>query len=153
MSRIFIAMILAVVLAGCALGPRIDPEARLNLHRAHAGEPVPSILAPRALRWAPLGDSTLVLHTGPRRAYLLELAGFCVDLRHATTIRITRSVTQISAGFDDVIVLDPVSPIGRVPCRIRTIQPLDLERLEPALQALRDGAGEPRAVEFEQREG
>src|SRR5690606_8876483 len=37
---------LAIALAGCATGPRIDSVDRLALLRAHAGEPVNSILHP-----------------------------------------------------------------------------------------------------------
>jgi hypothetical protein len=74
--------------------------------------------------------------TSPSRAYLLELASECEELEYAHAIGFEGSGPNVSAGFDSVRVLSPSARI-HIPCRIRTIQPLDV----PAIREAERGGG------------
>lgn len=141
---------LAIALAGCATGPRIDSVDRLALLRAHAGEPVNSILHPGRLSgWSPVGTEALVLHTHANRAYLLELTGPCTDLPHAHAIGVTSRGGTIASRFDSVTPAGPgLSPI-QIRCHIKTIRPLDVAAVRKAEREALDALREAAPVERE----
>ncbi|WP_460812230.1 DUF6491 family protein [Luteimonas pelagia] len=112
-------------------------DARLELHRAHAGAPVSTIPFSRSIdNWTYLGDRNLVVWTSPARAYLLELGSRCDELEYAHSIVFDGSGPNISAGFDSVRVVSPSAPL-QIPCRIQVIRPLDV----PAIRAAERGEG------------
>lgn len=113
----------------------------LKLYRAHAGPPVESIAyAGRFLDWTPLGDTALALWTRPSKAWLLEFYGSCFDLDFSQRIAVRGGMTgRLSARFDSITVL----PTGMgasipVPCRIKSIQPLDVKAIKLAEKAARE---------------
>jgi hypothetical protein len=127
--KFFAACVIATVLcAGCSsLKPRpVDP--RLALYRAHAGAPVPGFRSlGRFDSWEALGDDALAIWTRRNEAWLLELYGPCDGLEFSVAIGLTDHVGQVEAGFDEVLVSHP-SPI-HMPCRIRSIRPVDVPGL------------------------
>lgn len=114
---------------------------RLDLYRAHAGDPVSSFMFNgRLWGWRSLGDGTLAVWTRSNQAYLIELTGRCPDLQFTNTIDLTSSVGRVSAGFDRVIVRQPPgrNP-GRVGCPIRTIRPLNTQSVAESKSDLHEG--------------
>lgn len=148
MKRLFLLAAAALlVLPACASSPRMSDAERLALHRAHAGEPVASAPVRGQLNgWTALGDSALVVWTRPREAWLLDLGGPCHDLEHATAISIDSRFSRIQARFDSITPLGSmVSEVGRMPCRIMEIRPLDTAALKQTQDELRQATVEPRA--------
>ncbi|HYG05314.1 MAG TPA: DUF6491 family protein [Stenotrophomonas sp.] len=144
MKRVLALALLTAALGGCATN-RISDDERLALYRAHAGAPVRNFQYFGNLNgWSNLGDTALAVWTRPGTAYLLELAGPCNDLDYAPAISITNMGGQVSARFDDVIVLGGPRSI-RLPCRIESIRPLDVKALKVSEQQLREAKTEERA--------
>ncbi|HUH89550.1 MAG TPA: DUF6491 family protein [Lysobacter sp.] len=131
---------LVVALAGCAsLGTKLSDNERLEIHRAHAGEPVRSFHNFGNLyNWTPLGDSALTVWTRRNQAYLLELDGHCPNLDYARAISFSGQGGTVFAGMDNVVVLDR-EPFN-IPCRIKQIRPLDTKAVESDERAARDQA-------------
>jgi hypothetical protein len=103
-----------------------EAEAKLALYRTHAGAPVSTIPFSRSIdNWTYLGDGSVVLWTSPSRAYLVEVDPGCDELDTAHAIAFEGSGPNVSAGFDSIRVVSPAAPL-HIPCRIRTIRPLDV---------------------------
>lgn len=137
-----ILILCALALSACATGGLRDAE-RLDLYRAHAGDPVGSFnFFGRLNGWTPLGDSALAVWTKPSEAFLLELSGPCQDLTFATTIGLTSSAGRVHERFDKVLVRSPGSM--NIPCFIRTIRPLDVRALRTSEKELREARVEDR---------
>lgn len=125
--------IAAMVCAGCSTMPA---DAKLAFYSQHAGPPVDSFrLLGRLVNWEPLGDEALVVWTRPNEAWLLEPYGPCDGLDYSSAIRLTDHAGRVEAGLDSVLVSHP-SPV-HVPCRIRSIRPLDLAAIGEAEKARR----------------
>lgn len=147
MKKILVAMLLAAVLGGCATTGKLTSAERLDLYRAHAGEPVKNFRYFGSLNgWTELGDSALAVWTKPNEAWLLNLNGPCMDLSFAPAISITNMMGQVSARFDRVIVHGG-GPMARVPCRIDSIQPLDVKSLRASEKELREAKISERAAD------
>ena len=114
---------------------------RLDLYRAHAGDPVSSFqFTGRLWGWRSLGDSALAVWTRSNQGYLIELAGRCQDLQFAHSIGLTSSVGRVSAGFDRVIVRLPSNRNpNRVGCSIRTIRPINTQVVKESKGDLGEG--------------
>jgi hypothetical protein len=135
-------MMSLLVLAACAAQPTMTPSERLELYRAHAGEPVSSFQFIGGLwGWRSLGDSALAVWTLGNQSYLIELRSRCQDLPFAHSIELTSTTGgRVSAGFDRVIVRRPsnLSPT-RVGCTIRTIRPIDTQAVKESKRELNEG--------------
>jgi hypothetical protein len=121
-----------LLVAACAGQPSMTSSERLELYRAHAGEPVSSFLfTGRLWGWRSLGDGALAVWPRSNQAYLIELTGRCQDLPFALSIGLTSSTGRVSAGFDRVIVRLPSnrSP-NRLGCTIRTIRPINTQTVK-----------------------
>lgn len=139
MIRILIPAALALVLAACASGTRMDSGERLALYRAHAGEPVSSIRHPgRFTGWSAVGSDALVLRTRPNEAFLLELATPCPDLPVALAIQVSSRTGMITSRFDSITPLGPATASIKIRCHIGSIRPLDVAALREAEAALRE---------------
>lgn len=123
-------LMLALLVTACAEQPRMTPEQRLEVYRAHAGEPVSGFQFTGTLwGWRALGNSALAIWPRSNQGFLVELTGRCPDLAFAHSIGLTSSMGgRVSAGFDRVIVHLPAnrSP-NRVGCTIRTIRPINTQ--------------------------
>jgi len=147
MRKMLVATLLAALLASCATTGKLSSDERLQLYRSHAGEPVNSFKYFGSLNgWTELGDSALAVWTRPSEAWLLNLSGPCMDLSYAPAISITNMMGQVSARFDRVNVHSN-NPIGHVPCRIESIQPLDVKALRVSEKELREAKISERAAD------
>ena len=140
MHKTLLLMSLLLVTA-CAGQPSMTPSERLELYRAHAGEPVSSFrFTGRLWGWRSLGDSALAVWPRSNQGFLVELTGSCPDLSFARSIGLTSSVGQVSAGFDRVIVrLPPNRSPSQVGCRIRTIRPINTQVVKESQSDLGQG--------------
>ncbi|MDQ1108993.1 hypothetical protein QE424_002152 [Stenotrophomonas rhizophila] len=143
MKTLVAVVAMGLVLAGCATG-RLSSAERLELYRAHAGPPQPSMRYFGSLNgWTELGDSALAVWTRPSEAYLIELRGPCYGLSYATAIGLTSQTGQVSSRFDRVLVRDP-NHGPSVPCFIGAIRPLDVKALRSSEQELRQAQVQER---------
>ncbi len=138
-------------LAGNATASEARSLERLDTYRAHAGEPVESFRYFGAFNgWAELGDSALAVWTKPTEAWLLTLDSPCRDLSKALAIGISNNTGQagtrfgqVSAGNDQISIQGSGTSMS-IPCRIQTIQPLDLRALHASKRDLREARAEER---------
>ena len=148
MKRLLASAVMACALVACATTGRMTSAERLDLYRAHAGEPVKDFQYFGSLNgWTELGNSALAVWTRPNQAYLLELGGPCLELDFAPAISITNLMGRVSTGFDKVLVLGGPDTGVRVPCRIQSIRPLDIKALRAQEQQLRQARLEERQDE------
>ena len=122
---------IVAAMAGCATNPAQREADKLALYRAHARAPVDSFRHYGSVKgWTPLGDEAVAVWSRPGEAWLLELAGPCLDLEFARAISVSDTFGRVSARFDKVMVL------GRtaidMPCPIRQIRPLDVKAIRQA---------------------
>ena len=114
-----IGLMLAAV-SSLALAKRTPTD-----YAAYAGEPVKEIKFSQLYNWQRVNDRQLVVWTKPSTAYLLSLRHDCDALSGRVTVEIggvDGIQGRLQAGMGDVIV-------GQLRCRVDTIQPLDLARM------------------------
>ncbi|WP_286234284.1 DUF6491 family protein [Thalassotalea sediminis] len=88
--------------------------------------------------WNSISDEFLLLSSTPKRKYLIEMSGYCSDIRWAHTISLQRSMdTVLSAKFDTIGI--PNKPA--LNCRIEKIYPITSEQ-EDALIAIKNAPEE-----------
>lgn len=132
MKTMTLALAALLGLSACATGSGYGTTAaaradgKLALYRGHAGAPVAWIPFSSSIdNWTYLGPTTLAVWTRPSEAWLLELDAPCRDLQYAQAIGFDSRGPQVTAGFDSVVVVSRAAA-PYLPCRIRTIQPLDV---------------------------
>jgi len=133
------ASLLAVLLllAACAGTPALTTQQRLELYRAHAGEPVRSFRYNGHLwGWTALGDGALGLWTRSDQGYLIEFASRCPDLAFDVTLMISSRGGQVFAGTDSIFVRRVSGGSGGARCRIGTIRPIDAQAVHESKRAL-----------------
>jgi hypothetical protein len=127
-----------LLLASCAGTPPLTTQERLELYRAHAGEPVRSFRYNGHLwGWAALGDGGLGLWTRSDQGYLIEFRNPCRDLAFDVTLMISSRGGQVFAGTDSIVVRRASGGIGGVRCRIDTIRPIDARAVRESKRTLR----------------
>ncbi len=142
---LLLAAAAGAALSACASTGLRDAE-KLELYRAHAGEPVDSFrLLGRLNGWTPLGDEALAVWTRPGEAFLLELFGPCQDLEFTPAIGLTSTLSRVQARFDKVLVRSSGGP--NMPCHIETIRPLDVKALKASEKELREARIEEREAD------
>jgi hypothetical protein len=134
-------LMFVLLLTACAEQPRMTPTERLELYRAHAGDPVSSFqFSGRLWGWRAVGDGALAVWPRSNQGFLIELAGRCPDLPFAHSIGLTSSVGRVSVGFDRVIVRLPASRTpSSVGCSIRTIRPINTQVVKESKGDLEEG--------------
>ena len=136
MTRWLALPLAAVLLAGCA-STRISDADKRALYAAHAGAPVSSFRYFGSLNgWTPIGNDAVAVWTKPSEAWLLDLYGPCNDLGFSPVIGVTSNMNQVSAGFDKVLTRG--AGAMDIPCRIKTIRPLDVKAIRQAEKTMRD---------------
>lgn len=148
-TKLFILLAILAPLAACATVP--TPQQRAE----HAARVQAAALAPIThinlvsdgfYAWNAINDHQIVAYLTPTRAFLLDLPK-CPGLEQTPSIFITSRMGQISVNFDSVTP----SLVG-VPCRIRQIRPLDVERLKaPAAKANMNVEVESRPTKADSR--
>ena len=144
------ALVAMLVLSGCATTARLTTQEQLELHLAHAGEPVPSFRFFGSLHgWNELGDRAVVAYTRPNESWLLQFDASCPGLTHATTIGLSSQFDRVHARFDRVYVRDSIP----TSCRISSIRPLDSKAIKAGQAQLRQARIEQRQAEQAQDQG
>ena len=146
LAAVVLAMAVTVGLGACSSTPRATSAERLAFYEAHAGDPVRSFrMFGRLNGWTPLGNTAMVVWTRPNEAWLLNFAGPCQDLQFATSITISHFSNTVTARFDTVTPVGPgISTVGRVPCRIDTIRPIDTQALNQSREEIRQAESAAR---------
>ena len=128
----------ALLLAACAGPAALTTQERLELYRAHAGEPVRSFRYNGHLwGWTALGDGALGLWTRSDQGYLIEFASRCPDLAFDVTLMISSRGGQVFAGTDSIFVRRASGGSSGVRCRIGSIRPIDAQAVHESKRALR----------------
>lgn len=122
---VFLSMLLPLAACTASLTPRQHAEREARVQAA-ARAPINHInlINNEFYAWYPVNDHQVVAYQTPTRAYLLDLPS-CPGLQNTPSIFITSRMGQVSINFDSVIP----SLVG-VPCQIRQIRPLDVQRLK-----------------------
>lgn len=109
---------------------QVDPIRLANIHAAteNSGASIPlgSRFTSRIWSWQALSNRELLIYTRPNSAWLLDL-GPCPGLFRTPFLGLTAHLGTIDR-FSNVFVFR-----GSFPCRIRQIQPLDVDQLEFAM--------------------
>lgn len=130
--------------AEAAKGP--DP----NHYEAFAGEPVKSLQFASIYGWEPIDEEHVVLMTGVRTAWMLDLSGLCLDQHLTVKIGVTSFGSRIHSGFDKV-------QTSRGECRITQIRKIDMAAYDEAKRKVMGGdlelgnGSEPMAAEAIER--
>ena len=138
MKHVWLALSATLALSACATGISSTGYGKnadkLALYRAHVTEQVSSIPFSGSIHnWMPLGETALVVWTGPSRAWLLELGSKCPYMDYSYAIGFDGRDNRISAGFDSVVPLGGAGP--NIPCRIDSIHRVDVPAVRAAERA------------------
>lgn len=128
--RILTAIVMAAILASVSACVTTSDggnesgksEEKYSRYEPYLGEPVDRINALRQDSWQPVSRTQLVLWTSINDAYMLTVDNTCPELKFAQSVGVTSTTSSIST-LDSVIVRD-------TRCRIRQIQPIDVERMK-----------------------
>lgn len=128
-KQVTVALTVAGLLVGCAATDN-DHEAKMaayeNFLTVEQIEPVEQIRAFKIHGWQSIDRERLIISTSPKKRYLINLQGPCMDLDFTHTIRVNRSTNSIlSAKFDSISV--PRSP--EMKCFVKSIYPLTKEQV------------------------
>jgi hypothetical protein len=122
-SGSFSALLAAVLLTGCATGPKLN-------YTEYAGEPIKSFYMSNFDGWSAVSKDQLVVWAGMNKAYLLKIEGYCPDLQFANAIAVTSTGNTVDK-FEKVIV-------GRDRCLISEIRPLDVKQMKADRKIMRE---------------
>lgn len=119
----FVMLVLsALLVAGCASGPRRNTDQESLSYLDYAGEPIKGFTSFRLQSWRPLSRNRLVLWAGVNEAYLVTIWDQCPDLQFANAIHVSSTGSQITT-FDHV-------EVGRDHCPISEIRPIDIRQMK-----------------------
>ncbi|MDA3913472.1 DUF6491 family protein [Oleiagrimonas sp.] len=127
--RTCIPAVMATCLAGCAsLAASNLTNARADQYQAAAGKPVSSMyLVDRNFySWNAINDHQIVAFVTRKKAYLLDLPP-CPGLVQSSAISYTSQMNRVSVNFDSI-----TTERGGVPCKIRSIRPINLDMIHGA---------------------
>ncbi len=116
-------------LFGCATTGGMTNEEKNEAYRQYVNENsienVNKITSFRFHGWQSLTNDFLIISTSPRKKYLLELSGYCVDLNFAHALIINSSTSStLHAKFDSISTFEN----KQMNCRIRSIYPITKEQ-------------------------
>lgn len=124
---------LLLVLPGCASAPQdeVTVEDRLAQRGYQRGEAVRSIQNYRLDGWHFLDSRNLMIETGPRQRYLVQLRVPCPELSTANSIGFTSTAGQLT--HFDKIVLEEASGTRRdcIIDQLYRLNPLESDSREP----------------------
>ena len=130
MKAVVIAIVAMCGLSACATNRLSDAE-RLDIYKAHAGEPVSKIRNFSLIDWQLVDDEHVVLRTKPNESWLLTVAGPCLDMGGASpSLGISSSGAYIMSKFDRILVKD-----SGIDCMIQEIRPVDVKAVRAAQEA------------------
>lgn len=119
-------LLFAFTVSGCASNK--EKGARVNYQDFVAQEQLESvnrITQFRMTRWQTLDDRFFILNAARNRDYLIEVMGFCPELRYSHTLRLVQSMSSsLQSKFDSVVVgSEPTQK-----CTIKNIFPLNKDQ-------------------------
>lgn len=122
------AVAVALSCVACASFQDRPPDPAIGKRLAEvqmlAGPSVNSFRYMRMSSFEPIGLQHLLVFTGPRDAFLLDLDAPCRMLDFGPFMGITSHMNRVMSGVDAVRVRD-----NPIPCRIVQIRPVDTARL------------------------
>ena len=131
MKRLLVVTATALLAACASTG--LPDATRLDLVKAHAGEPVRQIRYRDPMGWSQVDDRHVLLDMRPRETWLLTLTGGCLDWGSGSPLLAVQSQTGFLLGkFDSVQLVG--SPIR---CQIDEIRPVDMKAVRAAEKELR----------------
>jgi hypothetical protein len=104
-------------------------------YKAVAGDAKNQVIFSHLRGWRSIDEEHLVLEASGNRFYLVTLFGRCMDLDFEHTIGVKNQGNVLSAGFDSIVVRNSFT--HSLPCRIKTLQPIDRKALRAAEKAAR----------------
>ena len=122
MKQLVMLVLTALLVAGCAGGPRRNTDEVAVSYLDYAGEPIRSFTSFRLQSWRPLSRNRLVLWAGVNEAYLVTIWNGCPDLQFANAIQVSSTGSQITT-FDHV-------EVGRDHCPISEIRPINVRQMK-----------------------
>lgn len=130
MKLILITLTTILLLASCSsnnsAGLKAKNIAFKNYITSNNIESVNRVTRFKFRGWTSLTDEFLILSSSHKHKYLLELSGYCSDIRWTHAIILNRSNTSsLNARSDSISALE--SP--QINCRIQAIYPLTKEQL------------------------
>jgi hypothetical protein len=124
------ALLAAGLVAGCASQPKLD-------YREYAGQPIKSFYMTNYDGWTPVSDDQIVVWTGINEAYLIQVTGYCPDLKFAHAVAVTSTGNNVDK-FEKVLV-------GRDRCFINEIRPIDTRQMKEDRKLMREQMRKPAA--------
>ncbi len=129
MKSILSIFLLSTLLFGCSSTGGMSAEEKNEAYRQYVSEKnienVDKITSFRFHGWQSLTNDFLIISSTPRKKYLLEMSGYCVDLKFAHALIINRSTgSTLHAKFDSISTLEN----REMNCRIKSIYPITKEQ-------------------------
>lgn len=126
LSTILVAL---VAVTGCSSTKYVSPQERNELYKQYVAEKnIPSVKKITSFRfngWSALTDDYLLISMSPKRKLLVEVAGFCPNLRHANAILINQGTSAtLMTKFDSISVLEEPT----IKCSIKSIYKISQEQ-------------------------
>ena len=136
MKIICFSLFTLIGLMGCSSNSNVNHskknQAFRNFLQAENIEKTKKIVSFNFHGWNSLTDEFLIISSSRKRQYLLELNGFCHEIRWAHSILINRTTSStLQAKFDSISTIE--SP--EMKCFIKTIYPLTPEQ-KSAIKAM-----------------
>jgi hypothetical protein len=107
----------------------------LSDYQALAGDAKNQVLFSHLRGWRSIDEEHLVLEASGNRLYFVTLFGRCINLDFEHTIGVRNQGHTLTAGFDAIVIHNNYT--HALPCRIKTIQPIDHKALRAAEKAAR----------------
>lgn len=147
MKTIMTVLSLLAVLSGCSSNSISLQTQNENIRSYIASNNLQHVSRVNSFRfqgWNSLTDEFMFLSSSPKRNYLIELKGFCDDIRWAHVLRIHRQTdATLHAKFDSVFSLR--NP--QMNCRIDKIYPVTKEQRKAIYQLNEQKPEEPKSAE------
>lgn len=118
----------ALAVSACATGgSSVLERANVGRYEAAAGNPVPSFRFSRIDTFDVVGDHSLAVWEGQRKAWLLTLESPCDELRWSVSAALGVGPRRVYARTDSVAFTGAGG--AKESCRIQSIRPLDVSAL------------------------
>ena len=123
-----IVLVSLLVMAACSSNkPKVPRDSYHNFIASEKLKKVSKITQFRMTRWQSLDHQFFIINASRKRNYLIEVMGYCPDLKYGHTLRLIQSMSSsLQSKFDSVVVdSDPNQK-----CTIKNIYPLSVEQKE-----------------------
>ncbi|MDG1750450.1 MAG: DUF6491 family protein [Thalassotalea sp.] len=130
MKSILVILTTLILLASCSSNNGMTSQAKNTAFKEYLTnnniESVKRVSRFRFQGWTSLTDEFLILSSSHKRKFLIELSGFCSDIRWTNAIILNRlNTASLNALSDSISTIET----PQINCRIKTIYPLTQEQL------------------------